>query len=153
MRKKVNSCCSILVARSTILHARGVSFFRRSPKAGDNRIISSTQDSCWRIRNRPDRICPELKMIYTEVATLHMGLELHLFYFYFEVLLDIQIWLFIISNYKVMQIQNHLHSLHFQVSKMWVLLEMDWAKSKSNWILALGFNWIWTRLDMVIHLL
>ena len=41
-----------------------------------------------------------------------------------------------------------------QAAEAWgLLLGMDWTRSKSNWILAHGFKWIWTWLDMDIHLL
>ena len=30
-----------------------------------------------------------------------------------------------------------------QPYNLWLLLEMDWTKSKFNWILVLEFYWIW----------
>ena len=33
----------------------------------------------------------------------------------------------------------------------YVLLGMDWTKSKFKWILAFRFYWIWIKLDMDIY--
>jgi len=46
---------------------------------------------------------------------------------------------------------HHLALFHCYILHLGLLLEIDWAKSKSNWILAHGFYWIWIKLDMDIH--
>ena len=46
---------------------------------------------------------------------------------------------------------HHLALFHCYILHLGLLLEIDWAKSKSNWILAHGFYWIWIKLDTDIQ--